>query len=80
MQVWLKIWNFLDENPSINSLVDISRNLKISYPSVLKNIKVLEKVGYVNVIGNRSKKSVVKTKKFTETRKNIRELYEKIKE
>ena len=80
MQAWMKIWRFLDENDSVDSLMEIARSLKISYPSVIEGVKVLEDVGYVNVIGNRSKRSVIKTQKFVETRNNIFELWKRCNE
>ena len=77
MNMWLRIWKFLDENDDVDSLTDISRQMKISYQTLVDNLIILEDVGYINVIGVRyRRKKVVKTQKWVDTRSNIQELYD----
>ena len=75
MQTWLKLWNFIDKQESFGSLQAISAESGISYPSLLDAIRMLERVNYIELVSVGQRKSLIKTERWFETRKYVKDLY-----
>ena len=73
--VWLRIWKFLDEKHSVESISEVMRQLKLSPSRVYDNIFFLDEVGIINIIKSNRGKTITVNQKFFTTRSYFLDIY-----
>ena len=73
---WLRIWKFLDEKNSAESVSKIMRALEMSPVSAYDGVIFLDELGLVNILQSSTMKEITPTQKFYSTKSVFQDVYD----